>query len=371
VFQIDPIVRPGEPSELSQYGLYLEYDLASHLERTESAYRRYILFFVAAMFGISVLSWFVLSYVLTRRIARLVYATRNYTPGQNIVQVDESGRDEISVLNREFNRMMKQIDAYSRELQLSATVFENTSESILVLDETGMILRANSAFCELTGFAHAEVLGRQFLNFLSAPNMLASTLQTVRHLRRSGAWKGEITFRHKDGSESIQQTGINQVDQGDLKKIRRYAIIATNITELKQVQQSLQELAIRDGLTDLYNRRHFETILASEWQRAHRLNFSVAAVMIDIDFFKNYNDFYGHQKGDECIQRIAAELKSTFRRATDYVARYGGEEFIVLLTGDELPAVIEQVERLRSGIRQLRITHAKSSVAGCVTISAG
>ncbi len=138
--------------------------------------------------------------------------------------------------------------------------------------------------------------------------------------------------------------------------------------ELKKANDSLRELAFRDGLTSLYNHRYFQEVLASELERAKRYGHSLALLMLDIDFFKKINDTFGHPAGDQVLQTVAGTLVKLVRRC-DIVARYGGEEFAVILpeTGTTGARVLAQ--RLRRGIEQLEIVHNRQKIS--VTISCG
>jgi diguanylate cyclase (GGDEF)-like protein len=141
--------------------------------------------------------------------------------------------------------------------------------------------------------------------------------------------------------------------------------------ELLLANKQLERMASEDGLTEIANRRHFDVYLAAELARARRTKQTVALALCDVDFFKPYNDHYGHQAGDECLKRIAATLESTCRRPADLVARYGGEEFALVLPETELSGALQVAEMARKAVEQLKITHEHSSAASHVSISAG
>lgn len=140
--------------------------------------------------------------------------------------------------------------------------------------------------------------------------------------------------------------------------------------ELHQANQRLELLAHQDGLTGLANRRHLDTVLAAELRRALRSNGALSLIMIDVDFFKQYNDLYGHQAGDECLRRIAAVLKQRQRRPGDLAARYGGEEMLMLLPDTDAAGAMLVAEKIRAGIQALDLPH-RGNPAGVLTISAG
>lgn len=133
----------------------------------------------------------------------------------------------------------------------------------------------------------------------------------------------------------------------------------------------LHTLAYQDALTGLANRRQLDESLEAEWRRCRRSSKPLSALMIDIDFFKAYNDRYGHQAGDHCLALIANTLQTCSQRAQDLVARYGGEEFVCLLPEASLPEACQLAEKLRGAIEQLNIEHLGSPVYGRVTVSIG
>ena len=144
-------------------------------------------------------------------------------------------------------------------------------------------------------------------------------------------------------------------------------------THLKLKFQSdlLRDLAFRDGLTGVSNRRHFDERLSIEWGRAQRNGTSLSLLLLDVDFFKPYNDNYGHQAGDDCLRQIGATLKRELRRPTDMVARYGGEEFVCLLPETAFEDARSVAQKLLDAVRHQAIPHGFSSVAPVVTISVG
>jgi diguanylate cyclase (GGDEF)-like protein len=140
---------------------------------------------------------------------------------------------------------------------------------------------------------------------------------------------------------------------------------------LREANQRLEHLSQMDGLTGIANRRAFDEALSHEWRRCGRAQCPLALVMIDIDCFKDYNDHYGHQHGDQCLRIVARALQEGVHRAGDFVARYGGEEFGLLLPGMDAQHAAAFAESLRARIQALEIPHATSGVAPVVTISAG
>jgi diguanylate cyclase (GGDEF)-like protein len=144
-----------------------------------------------------------------------------------------------------------------------------------------------------------------------------------------------------------------------------------NHLELKRRGDLLEELAFLDGLTCIHNRRRFDEVLDEEWRRALRDGTWLTVMIIDIDFFKLFNDFYGHAAGDECLKQVGQALKRSFSRASDFVARYGGEEFAAVLGGTRLDGAIECAQKLRDELASMDLKHARSPISDRVTVSIG
>ena len=141
--------------------------------------------------------------------------------------------------------------------------------------------------------------------------------------------------------------------------------------DLKLKTDLLEELVSLDGLTSIYNRRKSDEVLLQEWKRSKRNNTPLSILMIDIDFFKRYNDNYGHTVGDNCLRRVSQELKNSLKRPEDFLGRFGGEEFIVILPNTDQEGTGHVADLLRLAVERLRITHQYSPTAPHVTISVG
>jgi diguanylate cyclase (GGDEF)-like protein len=144
-----------------------------------------------------------------------------------------------------------------------------------------------------------------------------------------------------------------------------------NTRQLEEANLQLKRLSFLDGLTGIPNRRAFEERFQLEWRRAMRHGSSIAVLMIDIDHFKEYNDHYGHQRGDDCLFQLAQRLRNSISRPGDFVARYGGEEFAIILPDTELEGARAVAENVRRRVAGLRIPHSTSPVREMVTISVG
>ncbi|MDO7207556.1 GGDEF domain-containing protein [Acinetobacter nosocomialis] len=187
--------------------------------------------------------------------------------------------------------------------------------------------------------------------------------------------KGDIdwTFLNRTYTFSsfLGMTLAYATDRQHRENYLQNCMIELNRIELMQQAQQLSLLSQQDALTGLANRRYLDETLDNEWRRALRHETPLTIMMVDIDFFKPYNDTLGHLKGDQCLKDIATAISSIAARSGDLVARYGGEEFLLLFPMTNAQQAQIQVERLMNAIKKIAIVHPCSSVSPYVTISAG
>lgn len=155
----------------------------------------------------------------------------------------------------------------------------------------------------------------------------------------------------------------------EMKKLQEQITESNN--QLEKSNAVLQRLSTLDGLTGIANRRYFDETLLVEWKSGLRDKTVLSVIMLDIDFFKKFNDGYGHQGGDDCLKEVAKILQDTLQRPSDFIARYGGEEFIAILPNTDAKGAAIIAEQMRESIEKKNIPHAYSSVADHVSISLG
>ncbi len=145
----------------------------------------------------------------------------------------------------------------------------------------------------------------------------------------------------------------------------------TSKQKLIAANDKLEVLARIDGLTNVYNRRHFDDLLPQEWGRMRREKGELALLICDVDYFKPYNDTYGHLEGDTCLRRIAQAIDTSLQRPSDIVARYGGDEFVILLPNTNIDGALHLADEIRVQTNQLKIKHEHSRIADYVTVTIG
>lgn len=243
---------------------------------------------------------------------------------------------------------------------------------LCMVDATGRMYYRNRRFLELFGYTEAEVPTLEQWWLRAYPD--ASYREQVIRI-----WNGAVARSAESGGD-IQDAEYHittldgtqrTVGIGGLTFGSHFLATFIDRTEQKAQSELLHKLAYMDGLTGVANRRHFDQTLQSEWRRCRRSRQPLALVMIDIDHFKLFNDCYGHQKGDECLQAVAALLRAGFSRSHDLVARYGGEEFICLMPECDLASARTKAQALCRAVQALGIAHGSSRTASVVTISLG
>ena len=276
--------------------------------------------------------------------------------------------------------------ALLQDVAFVGQLMESLSVPVFVLDIHARVTIWNRACEHLTGVAATEVLGtsehwRSFYD-VQRPTLADLVLRT----RGEPARAGESAAARADDGRSLPGLSIESWCDMPRAGRRRYlaadaspifgangqlsAVVETlrDLTEEKMAQAALEQLATRDGLTGLANRRCFDDTLEAEWARALRQMQPLSLLMVDVDNFKAYNDAHGHLGGDECLKRVARAVASEMR-ANDLVARYGGEEFAVVLPNQSLKGAAIVAERIRSRVEQLQLPCRFT--AGHVTVSIG
>jgi diguanylate cyclase (GGDEF)-like protein/PAS domain S-box-containing protein len=218
-----------------------------------------------------------------------------------------------------------------QRLELAQRVFENSSESIMVTDAGNRIVSVNRAYERMTGFAAADVLGRNPGDFKSGRHDAAFYQALWQDLRDKGRWQGEIWDRRHDGSIYPKLSCIDVVRDAD-GKVVNYVAVFSDISERKASEDEANFLAHHDPLTGLSNRLALGLHLGHALAVARRNRTRVAVLFIDLDGFKPVNDRYGHAAGDTLLVTLAGRFRQ-MARETDLVARLGGDEFVIVMEG--------------------------------------
>lgn len=239
---------------------------------------------------------------------------------------------------------------YQSYLQGNVRIFQQQQSS--VCDHGTDIVKSN------TGLIVPILIGHMDLPHGSSTSILAKDAATNQN-----SLYGWLVAERYQSSQQWQPEEISF-----LKELTTQLAIAI---KQGQLYQKISKLAIFDSLTNVYNRRYFDQQLNLEWRRLRRISAPLSLIMCDVDYFKIYNDTYGHQQGDRCLQLIAQEISKILKRSGDILSRYGGEEFAVILPHTNLAGAIKVAETIKATVQELNLPHANSLADSMVTMSLG
>jgi diguanylate cyclase (GGDEF)-like protein/PAS domain S-box-containing protein len=278
-----------------------------------------------------------------------------------------------------------------------AAILDAAVDAIIIIGDQGYIELFNKAAERIFQYNSDEVIGEKIDMLMPEPfrsehDSYLQRYQSTRKKKIIGIGREAVGLR-KNGEIfpivlSVSETFVDgkAVYAGIVRDITKRKkteeelahhrdhlelLVEQRTNELSKANEALQKLANVDGLTQISNRRNFDEILQKELQRAIRFQHPISLMMCDIDYFKQYNDSYGHLAGDDCLISIARCLKESFKRASDVPARYGGEEFAVILPHTKHIEAKYMSERFIENISNLKIPHSRSDVSDYVTISIG
>lgn len=227
--------------------------------------------------------------------------------------------------------------------RIAATVYQTTSEAILVIDAESRVISVNPAFTRLTGWSQAEVEGRNARMFRSDRHDEAFYDEIWRTLEAEGFWAGEVWDQRKSGEYYLRETTVTVVKDA-FGKVKNYVIVFSDITARKSAEDIIRWQANYDSVTGLPNRHLFTDRLAEGARQANETGRTMALLMIDLDRFKEINDTLGHSVGDRLLAKVSARLQEC-ERPGDTIARVGGDEFALILNGVSDIAEIEAAAR--------------------------
>jgi diguanylate cyclase (GGDEF)-like protein/PAS domain S-box-containing protein len=251
-----------------------------------------------------------------------------------------------------------------------------------LVDDNPLIF-VNPAFERMTGYSSEEITNIN-CRYLQNDDREQAELKIVKNAINAGQYCLVIVRNYrKDGTMFWNELSISPIFDangivtnfiGIQKDVTAKVLIQQQLRDenqsLEEIRVNLEQLAIKDGLTGIYNRRFFDMQLDIQWRIARRINEPLTLIMIDVDHFKQFNDIYGHIAGDNALKLIADSLNKSFLRSSDFVARYGGEEFVVLSVGMTQDQAALFTATLCQRVRDLGIPHSASST-GYITVSIG
>ncbi len=296
---------------------------------------------------------------------------------QTAVEAMKKGAYDYLVRDKDYNyiKVMPVLVENAIKRKRSEDLFSLLSHAMLsicdcvyITDSEHKIVFVNKAFCETYGYEEEEILGREGKELCGEIEMPDKSSESITGGLEDGG-RVEIRHRRKDGTTFpvLISKSIVKSESGEGVSL---VSVARDITEIKRLEDELRSLTLTDELSGIGNRRKLELFFEREWATAIRNKSAISIMMIDIDYFKDYNDTYGHQPGDECIKVVAKSIDEILNRPGDIVVRYGGEEFAVVMPGTAKEGALIMAEKLRAAIEGLNVEHRVSDI-GRLTISLG
>ena len=305
---------------------------------------------------LSILFSYIIGYRISRDLEELTTIAQKIGNDVDIDLPTKQSSNEISKLSYAMKEM--QIEIKDRSCRLLEQ--QNMVDKYVIISATdleGNITYASEAFCQISGFTKAELIGQnhRIVRHIDMPKELYKDLwQTITQEK---SWEGEIKNCRKDGKFYWINAHIDPIYNRSNKHIG-YRAIREDITDKKRVE----ELSITDRLTKLYNRLKIDEVFAYEIEQAKRYHTPLAIIMLDLDKFKSVNDIFGHQVGDEVLQALASILQSQ-SRSVDLVGRWGGEEFIIIAPNIQLKGAFILAQKLRKSIEEHRFNQVGQKTA--------
>ncbi len=229
---------------------------------------------------------------------------------------------------------------------------------------------------EMNGFEVAELM-RGSQRTKQIPIIFITAISKEQQYVFKGYELGAVDYLFKPIEPVVLKSKVTvfmEMHKQTYKLKKQTLLLEEKIEELIALRESnnkLEKLSFHDGLTGIDNRRSFDQFLETEWLRAQREKNNLSLVLMDIDFFKQYNDHYGHIEGDETLKKVAQALKQTIKRPGDFVGRYGGEEFVIVLPNTDKEGAVKIAEEVRYAVEALHIMHESSKINEYITISVG
>ena len=350
-------------------GVYLD-EIEKELLRKEEIFKEHIneqIISIPIIFlFILVAIYFISKYIgdfINKNIKNLIQSFSKAALKNEKIDTNSLTFKEFIILANSLNKTLENKNMVEKKLQNYINIV-NQNVIISSTNIQGVITEVSEAFCEISGYKKDELIGKSH-NIVRHPNTPDSFYKEMWNtLLSKKEWRGEIKNLAKNGDIYWTYAIITPILKNS--EIIGFTSIKSNITNKKHIE----ELSITDELTKIYNRRFFNIKIEEEINRAKRDKKELCLIILDIDFFKQYNDTYGHQEGDIVLKSVANVLKNKTNRADDFAFRVGGEEFVII-THIEKNKVLNYANSIKDDIENLKIEHSGNKASKYVTISLG
>lgn len=388
---IAPVCEASLVSTQTKCGfIYFKIDTQYHIANAKKLLYLEAVVISLGMFLIALVLMYYLYFWITKRFNILAEGLSLFASGNRSSRIVMDGEDEFFHISMRVNELFSKLEEDESELkrrqQELDAVFNTVVDGIVIIDAQGVIYDCNPAVTRLLDYEKHEMLGQNVKMLMPPPyaeehdQYLHNYMTT--HVSKIIGKGREVEAQRKGGDVFPIALAVGEMlfdgrsmfvgvirDVSEQKHLQAALVKANELLFRSNLQ--LKNTAKTDGLTGLANRRHFDYVLNEEINRAVRHKSYLSLLMCDVDFFKKYNDSYGHQAGDDCLREIAGLLETSFKRSGELPARYGGEEFAVIIPGVEPDVVRRTAEQFCHTVYEHNIAHNTSLVAERVTMSIG
>ena len=356
------ILRTGQPGDAPEESIITDYDINDYKLKVELTRNKLVVTAIAAL-----------------RAYRDLLALENSSKEMMVLYtaleaVKDNLEDLVGLRTRELEREIEERKRIEKTLRLTQFSLDRARDAIYFVNANAKFFYVNEAASKVLGYTKEELLNMKIHDIYrnvdesnwnrqwqKLKQQNSFTYESVHVTKQGQDIPVEITLNYLNFEQQEYNCAIVR-DIGDRKQVE---------AKLKQANQQLQHLANIDGLTQIANRRHFDRYYKSEWVKMMQTQQPLGLIFCDVDYFKKYNDFYGHQAGDDCLKQIAQTIHSSLYRPGDFAARYGGEEFAIILPNTDADGAVKVARNLQQKVKKLELVHQASEVSPYVSLSIG
>lgn len=356
------ILRTGQPGEAPEESVITDYDINDYKLKVELTRNKLMITAIAALRSYRDL----LALENGRKEMMVLYTA--------LEAVKDNLEDLIGLRTQELKQEIEERKQIEKTLRLTQFSLDRARDAIYFVNANAKFFYVNESASNILGYTKEELLYMNIYDvykdidksnwtrqWQESKEKQFFTYESVHVTKQGEDIPVEITLNYLNFEEQEYNCAIVR-DIRDRKQVE---------AKLKQANQQLHHIANIDGLTQIANRRNFDRSYQSEWLKMMHSQQPLALIFCDVDYFKKYNDFYGHQAGDDCLKQIARAINNSLHRPEDLAARYGGEEFAIILPQTNVDGAKRVAHNLQQNIRKLELAHAASEVSPYVSVSMG
>ncbi|GAB4231018.1 MAG: hypothetical protein Kow0049_13160 [Stanieria sp.] len=356
------ILRTGQPGEAPEESVITDYDINDYKLKVELTRNKLMVTTIASLRAYRDL----LAIDNSRKKMMVLYTA--------LEAVKNNLENLVELRTQELQQEIEERKKVEKTLRLTQFSLDRARDAIYFLSPNAKFFYVNEAASKIFGYTKEELLKMSIYDIdphLHPPNWSSHW----QKLKEQEAFTFESIHFTKEGENLPVEVTVNYLEfeqqEYNCAIVRDIRDRKQAEAKLKEANQKLQYLATIDGLTQIANRRSFDEYLEQEWLKMSHSKQPLSLILCDVDYFKKYNDYYGHQAGDDCLRQVAYIINNSIRRPGDLAARYGGEEFAVILPNTNLDGAVCVAQKIQQAVKELELVHSVSEVAQYITLSMG